>query len=431
MKVTVIGGGSTYTPELIDGLLRRREQLDLSEIALVDVDGSRLEVLGPLGVRMAKRAAGGSDRAAVRVTWGSDVADGVRSAAFVVSQIRVGGMAARDRDEQLGREFGLIGQETVGVGGFANALRTIPVALEISRVIGDEAPDATLLNFTNPAGLVTEALCRHGHVPTIGLCNVPWSTKAEIAAAFGTGPEGVDLDTVGLNHLTWTRRVTIEGVDHTDAVMAGLRALVGKQLDHGGEPDWTAGSVRLIGAIPNYYLLYYYETEAWLRHQADHPTRATEVMAIEAALLAQYADTTLDSKPAELEQRGGAYYSEAAAALMADIATDAGTVHVVNTPNRDAIPGLGPDVVVEISATIGRGGATPRTTDALRADVDALVRTIKDFELLTVTAAVDGDADAARRALLVNPLGPPAHRVDEVWSRLQAVHAGWLGKLDA
>ena len=431
MKVTVVGGGSTYTPELIDGLLRRRDQLDLSEIALVDVDSSRLAILGPLGLRMAEREAQGTNRSEVRVTWGRDVAQGVRGAAFVVSQIRVGGMAARDRDEKLGREFGLIGQETVGVGGFANALRTIPVALEISRTIADEAPGATLLNFTNPAGLVTEALCRHGHVPTVGLCNVPWSTKAEIAAAFGTRPEQVDLDTVGLNHLTWTRRITIDGVDRTAGVLSGLRALVGKQVDHGDEPDWTAGSIELIGALPNYYLLYYYETAAWLRHQATHPTRAAEVMEIEAALLDQYADTTLDTKPAELEQRGGAYYSEAAAALMADIAADAGTVHVVNTPNRDAIPGLGRDVVVEISATIGRGGATPRPTDALRPDVDALVRTIKDFELLTVAAAVHGDEDAARRALLVNPLGPPAHRVHEVWSRLQETHAGWLGKLDA
>jgi 6-phospho-beta-glucosidase len=426
VKVTVIGGGSTYTPELVDGLLRRRDELDLSELALVDIDDSRLAVLGPLAARMAERQAPG-----VSVTWGTDVAAGVRDAGYVVSQIRVGGMEARDRDEQLGREFGLIGQETVGVGGFANALRTIPVALRISEIIDDEAPDATLFNFTNPAGLVTEALCRHGHVPTVGLCNVPWSTKAEIAKAFGVAPEDVDLDTVGLNHLTWTRRVEVAGEDRTDDVLTALRGLVGKQLSSDGEPEWTRATIGLIGAIPNYYLLYYYETEAWLRYQATHPTRATEVMEIEAKLLEQYADPGLAEKPAELDQRGGAYYSEAAAALMADMATDAGTVHVVNTENRGAIPGLPDDVVVETSAVVTSNGPVARPTGPLRADVDALVRTVKDVELLTVQAAAEGDEEAARLALLTHPLGPAAHQVDALWARLREVNAGMLGKLDA
>ena len=425
MKVSVIGGGSTYTPELVDGLLRRREELDLSELSLVDVDAARLSVLGPLAARMADRQAPG-----VTVRWGLDVADGVRGAGFVVSQIRVGGMQARERDEQLGREFGLIGQETVGVGGFANALRTIPVALRLSEIIDDEAPEATLFNFTNPAGLVTEALCRHGHVPTIGLCNVPWSTRAEIAGAFGVAPEDVDLDTVGLNHLTWTRRVTVAGEDRTTEVLTALRGLVGKQLESDGEPDWTQDTIELIGAIPNYYLLYYYETGAWLRYQAANPTRAAEVMEIESRLLAQYADPDLSEKPVELAQRGGAYYSEAAAALMADMAADAGTVHVVNVENRGAIPGLPDDVVVETAAVVTSNGPVARPTEPLRSDVDALVRTVKDVELLTVQAAVDGDEEAARRALLSHPLGPPAHRVDDVWARLREVNAGLLGRLD-
>lgn len=431
MKVTVIGGGSTYTPELIEGLLRRRSELDLSEIALVDIDAARLAVLGPLSERMAAR-----DGAGVRVSWGDDVASGVRNAGFVVSQIRVGHMAARDRDEELGREFGLIGQETVGVGGFANALRTIPVALRLSEIIADEAPDAMLFNFTNPAGLVTEALCRHGHVPTIGLCNVPWSTRAIIAGALGVAATDINIETVGLNHLTWMRRITVSGEDRTAEVLAGYRELIeaGASVSLPGDPDrepgWTPAVLDLIDAIPNYYLLYYYETEAWRRYQSTHPTRAVEVMQIEEQLLAQYADPDLNTKPAELELRGGAYYSEAAAALMADVATDAGTIHVVNTPNRGAIPGLGNDVVVETNARIQRSGATPITTTPLRGDVDALVRTVKDFELLTVQAAVDGDPEAARLALLTNPLGPPAHQVDKVWHRLREVHQGLLGRLD-
>jgi 6-phospho-beta-glucosidase len=425
VKIAVIGGGSTYTPELVDGLLRRRAELDLSELALVDIDADRLSILGPLAQRMAERDGGG-----VTVSWGDDVSSGVRGARFVVSQMRVGGMAARARDEQLGRRFGLIGQETVGVGGFANALRTIPVALRLAERIATEAPDATLCNFTNPAGLVTEALCRHGAVPTVGLCNVPWSTKAEIARAFGTTAAAVDLDTVGLNHLTWTRRVTIDGDDRTADVLTGLRATVGKRAGHDDEPSWSAEAIATIGAVPNYYLLYYYETDAWLRHQVSHPTRAEAVMEIERALLVQYADPELSEKPSELEQRGGAYYSEAAAALMADMATDADTVHVVNVPNAGAIPGLPDDVVVEVAARVGASGPAPRPTEPLRPDVDALVRTVKDFELLTVTAAVEGDHDAARQALLTNPLGPPAHQVDAVWQALRATHAGWLGRLD-
>jgi 6-phospho-beta-glucosidase len=424
MKVCVIGGGSTYTPELVDGLLRRRLELDLHHLHLVDADAERLAVLGPLARRMCEREGGG-----VRVDWTTDRLEGLAGAGFVVSQIRVGGMAARERDEQLGRRFGLIGQETVGVGGFANALRTIPVALQIARDVQRVAPGATLLNFTNPAGLVTEALCRHGDVPTIGLCNVPWTVKAEVASALGASAESVQFDYVGLNHLSWVRSVSVDGHDRTAEVLGRLRSAVGKQTDSGGEPSWSADAIGMLGAIPNYYLLYYYETEAWVRHQATNPTRASEVMAIERALLQEYADPALDHKPEHLSKRGGAYYSEAAAALMASLACGDGSVHVVNVPNHGAIPGLPDDVVVEVSAAIGSSGPRPLAVPALRADVAALVRTVKDFELLTVQAAVEGDEEAALRALVTNPLGPDMSRAHEVWAALKEQNAGWLGAL--
>ena len=372
----------------------------------------------------------------VMVEWGTDRRDGIAGSTFVVSQMRVGGMAARERDEQLGREFGLIGQETVGVGGFANALRTIPVALDIAADIERLAPDATLLNFTNPAGLVTEALCRHTEVTTIGLCNVPWTIKAVVARSLRVDPAAVEFDYVGLNHLSWVRGVTVDGVDRTAEVLAGLRHRVAERLEHrehgdigAGEPDWTPEAIDTLGAIPNSYLRYYYETDAWVRHQASHPTRASAVMAIEDALLDQYANPDLAEKPAELSERGGAYYSEAAAALMADIASDADTVHVVNTPNRGAIPGLPGDIVVEVSARVDAHRIEPLDVAELRPDVDALVRTVKDFELLTVQAAVDGDADAAIRALVTNPLGPSISDAPALWARLKEVNAGWLGKL--
>jgi 6-phospho-beta-glucosidase len=432
MKITVIGGGSTYTPELVEGLLSRREMLDLHEIHLVDTNAERLRVLGPLAERMTGAEGGG-----VGVAWGTDRAEGVAGAGFVVSQIRVGGMAARERDEQLGREFGLIGQEPVGVGGFANALRTIPVALDIAADVARHAPDATLLNFTNPAGLVTEAICRYGDVPAIGLCNVPWTVKAQVARALGVEATQVDFDYVGLNHLSWFRGITVDGVDRTAEVLDGLRQRVGQRVerhaanaaDADQEPHWTPDAIDLLDAIPNYYLLYYYETAAWVRYQAAHPTRASEVMAIEDALLTQYADPALAHKPPELSERGGAYYSEAAAALMADLVAGAGTVHVVNTPNRGAIPGLADDVVVEVSARVGVGDVTPLPVGPLRPDVDALIRTMKDFELLTVEAAVHGDEEAALRALVTNPIGPPMSQAPAVWKRLREVNAGWLGRL--
>ena len=426
MKVCVIGGGSTYTPELVEGLLSRRDALDLHEIHLVDIDPARLAILGPLARRMCERV----DRRIV-VDWGTDRRAGIAGCTFVVSQMRVGGMAARERDEQLGREFGLIGQETVGVGGFANALRTIPVALDIAADIERLAPDATLLNFTNPAGLVTEALCRHTEVTTIGLCNVPWTIKAAVARSLRVDPAAVEFDYVGLNHLSWVRGVTVDGIDRTAEVLAGLRQRVAERSgdDLDGEPDWTPEAIDTLGAIPNSYLRYYYETDAWVRHQALHPTRASAVMAIEDALLDQYVDPDLVEKPAELSERGGAYYSEAAAALMADIASDADTVHVVNTPNRGAIPGLPGDVVVEVSARVDAHRIEPLEVAELRPDVDALVRAVKDFELLTVQAAVDGDADAAIRALVTNPLGPSISDAPAVWVRLKEVNAGWLGKL--
>lgn len=418
----MIGGGSTYTPELVDGLLRRRERLDLQIIHLVDVDADRLEVLGPLATRMCEGTG-------IAVEWGTDRRVGVDGARFVVSQMRVGGMAARERDEQLGRHFGLVGQETVGIGGFANALRTIPVALDIASDIERVAPDATLLNFTNPAGLVTEALCRASSVATIGLCNVPWTVKAMVATALGVDVATVELDCVGLNHLSWFRSVRVGGRDRTAEVLDGLRERVARREDGDGEPRWTVAAIDALGAIPNSYLRYYYETEAWVRHQASHPTRASEVMAIEDALLRAYRDPALSSKPAELERRGGAYYSEAAAALMADIVSDAGEVHVVNTPNRGAIPGLADDVVVEVAARVGAQQVEPIPVSGLRPDIDALVRTVKDFELLTVQAAVDGDEDAAIRALITNPLGPSISDAAAVWARLKQVNSGWLGRL--
>ena len=426
MRLTVVGGGSTYTPELIDGVLQRHDRLPISEIVLVDIDPRRVDIVGKFAQRMARQA--GID---VEISWTDNLSDAIKGSSFVVSQMRVGTQAARHRDELLGREFGLIGQETVGIGGFAKALRTVPVALEIARTIEREAPDAVLLNFTNPAGLVTEAIRRHvPNVTTIGLCNVPWNIRTEIADGLGVAFDNVHIDSVGLNHLSWVRAIEIDGVDATDAVIAEYAKQVEIEAATSDEPEWSPESVRLMRAIPNGYLRYYYETQAMLRHQRSAETRASEVMKIEAALLTQYADEGLTTKPEELMQRGGAYYSDSAVELMADVHNDAGSIHVVNVRNDGAIPGMDPSVVMEIPARIDRHGATAIAAGAMRPDIDALVRTVKDFELQTIAAAVDGDEDSALRALITNPLGPDLSAVRDVWRRLKEENQGLLGKFE-
>lgn len=426
MKLAVIGGGSTYTPELIDGVLLRRDRLPVDVIHLCDIDEARLDVVAGFARRMVEAAGGG-----IEIRQGTVPAEAVRGARFVVSQFRIGGQAARHRDELLGREFGLIGQETVGVGGFAKGLRTIPVALCLADTILAEAPDATLLNFTNPAGMITEALLRERPaLNTIGLCNVPWNTRMEIATTLGLPVEELQLDSIGLNHLSWVRGLRVGERDLSEDAIRGFRGLTGKQAPGDDDPIWQPESIDIIGAIPNYYLLYYYEQQAWVRYQSCHPTRASDVMAIEAALLAQYADPTLRHKPAELMLRGGAYYSDSAAQLMADIASDAGAVHVVNTRTGGAVPGMPGNVVMEIPSVIDAAGAHPLPARPMRADMDALVRSVKDFELLTIAAAVHADEDAALRALIANPLGPDLSMAKTVWRRLREEHRGLLGALD-
>ncbi len=423
MKIAVIGGGSTYTPELIDGVLSRHARLPISEIYLVDIDSARVEIIAAFAQRMID-----ARKAPIKILWGCDLRAGIKDATFVISQFRVGSQAARHRDELLGREFNLIGQETVGVGGFAKALRTIPVALNLAQLILEIAPQAILLNFTNPAGLITEALRRHAPaLTTIGLCNVPWNLRTEVSHAMRAPLDSISLDYIGLNHLSWVRGIHIAGVDRTQESLTGFKNLVIKQGAQQDEPYWNEESLRILEAIPNYYLLYYYETQKWLQFQGKNPTRASEVMKIEAGLMEKFKDKALTEKPAELMLRGGAYYSDSAAELMADIHTDAGSVHIVNTQNNGAVPGMPDDVVMELPARITSQGAKAIKTSAMRSDVDALVRNVKDFELLTIDAAVTGNEDSALRALICNPLGPNISQANRVWKRLREENAGLIG----
>jgi 6-phospho-beta-glucosidase len=423
VKLTVIGGGSTYTPELIDGIIKRHARMPITQIYLVDIELTKLIIIAAFAKRMIKAA--GFD---IQIEYGTDLSTGVRGATFVVSQFRVGTQQARHRDELLGRKYNLVGQETVGVGGFAKALRTIPVALNIARTVVQEAPEAKLLNFTNPAGLITQALLQEvPELTTIGLCNVPWNTRIEIAGAMDVSADEVSFDYVGLNHLSWIRGVQVKGVDRSIEAIKAFRGLTIEKAKPEDSPAWTQSSIDLLQAIPNYYLSYYYSEKQWVQYQSQNPTRASEVMKIEEVLIEKFKDESLVTKPEELMQRGGAYYSDSAAELMADIYTNAGTTHVVNTLNNGAVPGFPDDAVMEIPSIITSHGAQSIKTSAMSPDIDALVRSVKDFELLTINAATTGNEDSALRALITNPIGPDISDARTLWADLKKENAGMIG----
>jgi 6-phospho-beta-glucosidase len=393
LKIAVVGGGSTYTPELVQGFATRQERLPVDELVLLDVDAERLEVVGGLARRMLDRVGWGG-----RLLLSSRREQAIDGADFVVVQLRVGGQAMRHADETLPLEFGCIGQETTGPGGFAKALRTVPVVLELAEETERRAaPGAWLVDFTNPVGIVTQALLDSGR-RAVGLCNSAIGFQRSFAAHLGVAADRVELEHVGLNHLTWVRAVGVDGVDrlpelldrHGEAIAAGI-----------GLP---AALLRTLGAVPSYYLRYYYATGEVLAEQRRNPSRAEQVMAIERELLELYRDPALDTKPELLERRGGAFYSEAAAALIASLHAGTGDVQVVDVRNDGALPDLPDDAVVEVPARVDRDGAHPLPLAPLAPELLGLVQQAKAYERLAVRAAVGGDRAAALKALLANPL---------------------------
>jgi 6-phospho-beta-glucosidase len=395
VKIAVVGAGSTYTPELVDGLATRTDRLPVDELALLDIDAPRLEIVAGLAGRMLRKR-GWSGR--LTPTLDRDAA--LDGADFVVIQLRVGGQAARLVDETLPLRFGCIGQETTGPGGFAKALRTVPVVLDIAEAASRRAaPGAWILDFTNPVGIVTQALLDAGY-RAIGLCNVAINLQRRIAAARGVSPDRVQLEHVGLNHLTWERAVRVDGRDILPEMLADDDAAAAMAEELGFPVELLRG----LRALPSYYLRYFYQTSDVLAEERAGHTRATEVMEIERGLLELYRDPTLDVKPALLEQRGGAFYSEAAAELMASLHASTGDVQVVNVRNAGALPDLPPEDVVEVPARIDRDGAHPLPLEPLAPEMRALVQHVKAYERLTIDAAISGDRSIALRALLSNPL---------------------------
>ena len=393
MKLAVIGAGSTYTPELVSGLMREQGRLAVRELMLHDVDFARLEVVGGLARRMLDRQ---DYRGGFALTGELDRA--LQGAEFVLIQLRVGGQAARLHDETIPAACGCVGQETTGPGGLAKAMRTVPVVLEIAERARQLAADgAWIIDFTNPVGIVTRALLDAGH-RAIGLCNVAITFQRRIAAHLHVAPERVLVDQVGLNHLTWIRAVRLDGQD----VLRDLLQSFGEELAH--EIRLPRALLDELGVIPSYYLRYFYAEREVVGEQQVEPPRAQVVADIERQLLELYRDPVLAEKPALLEQRGGAYYSEAAVALVASLAADTGDTQVVDVRNQGVLAGLADDDLVEVPARIGRTGAKPLPQQPLAPELLGLVQHVAAYERLAAEAAREGDLRIARRALMTNPL---------------------------
>jgi 6-phospho-beta-glucosidase len=408
VKLAVIGAGSTYTPELVS----RVSELPVTDLALHDIDHDRLQVVGGLAKRMLARAGyeGG-------LTLTGELDRALDQASFVLVQIRVGGQQARLHDETVPLRCGCIGQETTGAGGFAKAMRTVPVVLELAERVSERAaPGAWIVDFTNPVGIVTRALLDQGH-RAIGLCNVAIGFQRRFAQALGIAPERVLIDQVGLNHLTWIRAVHIDGEDRLDALLADY----GDEL--AAELELPRRLLDDLGAIPSYYLRYFYGHDEVLAEQRDGVPRAQTVAEIERELLAMYRNEALDTKPELLEQRGGAFYSDAAMGLVGSLISGDGAVHVVDTRNAGTLQGLAADDVVEVPARVTGTGAQPLPQRPLAPELLGLVQHVAAYERLTVKAATTGDPVLARKALLAHPLVGQTAKVDELLEDLLGVAA--------
>jgi 6-phospho-beta-glucosidase len=414
LKLCVVGGGSTYTPELVDGIARLRDTLPVSELALVDPDERRLELVGGFSRRIFARY---GHPGVIRTTTVLD--EGVEGAGAVLLQLRVGGQAARHVDETLPLTCGCVGQETTGAGGLAKALRTVPLVLDIADRVAELAPDAWIVDFTNPVGIVTRALLDAGH-RAVGLCNVAIGFQRRFANALGVPASDIQLGHVGLNHLTWERSVLLRGEDVLPRLLAGHAEEFASDI---GLPP---ALLRRLGVVPSYYLRYFYEHDAVVAEQLSAPSRAEEVTAIEERLLEMYADPALDEKPKLLEERGGAYYSEAAVDLVASLSADRGDVQVVNVRNGDRLPFLPAEAVIEVPARITAAGADPLPVDPVEPLYAGLIAHVTAYEELAIEAALKGGVDRVTDALLAHPLIGQVSMATDLAGRLVTANAAYL-----
>jgi 6-phospho-beta-glucosidase len=418
MKLAIIGGGSTYTPELIDGFARLRAELPVTEVALVDPSPERLEAVGAISRRIfAKQGHPG------RILATSSVDEGVDGADAVLFQLRVGGQAARNVDETLPLDFCCVGQETTGAGGLAKALRTVPVVLDLAERVRKLAPEARIVDFTNPVGIVTRALLDAGH-DAVGLCNVAIGFQRRFARHAGVAPGQVTLDHFGLNHLTWIRGVQVDGREVLPEILDG------QAEELAGDLELPASLIRRLGVIPSYYLRYYYAHDEVVEEQRESPSRASEVAAMEQQLLEMYRDPAVDEKPELLAKRGGAFYSEAAVQLLASLVGGRADTQVVNLRNNGTLPFLADEAVIEVGAAVSGAGIAALDQPPVPAQFRGLIAHVSAYEELALDAAVHGGRDRVAAALLAHPLIGQHDLADRLADALIAAnkeHLGWAG----
>ncbi|RIX60490.1 6-phospho-beta-glucosidase [Paenibacillus nanensis] len=404
LKIAVIGGGSSYTPEIVEGFIKRYDEMPVRELWLVDIEEGRhkLEIVGELAKRMVEKAGLPID---VRLTLNRREA--IAGADFVTTQMRVGLLEARKRDEHIPIKHGVIGQETTGPGGMFKALRTVPVILDICKDIEELAPDAWLLNFTNPAGIVTEAVQKYSKVKSVGLCNSPINFYKFLAKEYGVTERDVLPEFVGINHLHWVTAAYVNGEDKLPEMIGAGREYTASNVT---AFNWDADFLSSLGAIPTYYLRYYYMTDkmyADMKASLEKDgTRADIVSRVEAELFELYKDVNLKEKPKQLEQRGGAYYSEAAVNLMHSLYTDKRDIQTLNVRNGNIIPFLPEDASIEVNCVVTAQGPIPIPLQKVPEQIKGLLHAVKTYESLTIEAAITGDRGIALQAMAHHPLVP-------------------------
>lgn len=427
IKIVTIGGGSSYTPELVEGFIKRHKELPVKELWLVDIEEGKhkLEIVGNLAKRMVKKA--GVD---MEVNLTLDRREALKDADFVTTQLRVGLLDARIKDERIPLSHGVIGQETNGAGGLFKALRTVPVVLDIIKDIEELCPNAWLVNFTNPTGVISEAVFKYTNFRRyIGLCNVPIGVKNGMADILEVEKDRVEMDFAGLNHMVYALNVRLDGKDITKEA---IEKFVTSSLTMQNIKDipLNADFVRALGVIPCPYHKYYYKHKEMLEEELegfkDGKTRGETVKALEDDLFELYKDENLAVKPPQLEKRGGAYYSDAACNLINSIYNDKKDIQVVNTLNNGAIRDFREDSAAEMSCVITKEGPKPLSVGYLPVAVSGLVTEIKSFEILAAKAAVEGDYNAALQALCINPLIPSDGLAKTILDEMMEAHKEYL-----
>lgn len=426
LKVAVIGGGSSYTPELIEGFILNYDTFPVTEIVLVDIEPGlrKLSIVGKLAQRMVAKSG-----LPIEVTLTLDRRSALEGADFVSTQMRVGMLEARGWDETIPLKYGMIGQETTGPGGMMKALRTIPVLLDVARDMEELCPDAWLLNFTNPAGMVTEAITRHSRIRTIGLCNSPIAAYKWLSRLYEVPIERIACEFVGLNHLHYISRIEIDGQSRLDELLDNRDGYSARNVP---QYEWNGALLRTLHAIPSYYLKYFYLHRELLAEQQEAAsrgeTRAETVQRLEDELFELYEDVNLAEKPKQLEQRGGAYYSEAAVKLMNSLYNDQGDIQTLNVANNGSLDFLPDDACIEVNCRVFKTGPVPIPVEVVPEAATGLIHAVKTYERLAIEAAVSGSRDLALTALAHHPLVPSVNDAAAMLDEMLERNRAYLGR---